>query len=129
MIPVNHNGLFFPQDPLNRSLMISETRWDASRSSLLCQITQTHTSANTQAQLQAHVHENTTESLFHKGSEYLDTDILHLGHGLQQFKLHNSNTYLSLTIWQPLVPFYVAEMISISGEQGSAVQVRKRIDF
>lgn len=30
MIPLNHNGLSLPPDPLNRSLMISETRWDAS---------------------------------------------------------------------------------------------------
>ncbi len=84
-------------------------------SSLLRQITQTHTWANTQAQSGAHAHVNTT---------VLGTDIVPLCFREQQFKLHN--TYAPL---QQLVPPYVSKNISISAEQRTAVHRKKEDRF
>lgn len=103
MIPVNHNGLFLPpQGPTEQE---PNDLWDQMRHLTLKPPVLDHTNTHrSKVQLETYVHGNTIESLNHEGSEYLDADILHLCYSLLLFKLHNSNTHLCLTIWQPTGP-------------------------
>lgn len=74
-----------PLDPLNRSLMISETRWDASCSSLLCLISHTHTHTHQQTHAKHTIRSMCAwEHKAHiiKGGEYLDSYIWHLGYAV-----------------------------------------------
>lgn len=124
MIPVNHNGLFLPPtDPLNGSLMISETRWDTS----VLDHTNTHRST---VQLETYVHGNTIEKAWIIRAVSAWTLIF-----CTCVIVCYCSSYITqiLTYAWPsddqLVPPRAAEIISIIGGQRSAMQVRCRIDF